>query len=56
MKNWTTSSCIPPGKEDSKGFIKLSLGAFIICGLVISYLPQYIKIISEKSSYGISKL
>ncbi|KAI9344680.1 hypothetical protein BDR26DRAFT_1005949 [Obelidium mucronatum] len=33
---------------------RLGLGLFIICGLVISYLPQFSKIISLKSSRGIS--
>ncbi|KAJ3023596.1 UNVERIFIED_CONTAM: hypothetical protein HDU68_008535 [Siphonaria sp. JEL0065] len=33
---------------------RLGLGLFIICGLVVSYLPQFAKIIALKSSRGIS--
>lgn len=32
----------------------VSLAAFILCGIVVSYLPQHLKIISRRSSEGLS--
>ena len=58
MKNFKTSNSKYSHQEteSSNDFIKLSLGIFIGFGLILSYLPQFIKIIKEKSSFGLSKL
>ncbi|KAJ3206319.1 hypothetical protein HDU67_008245 [Dinochytrium kinnereticum] len=39
---------------DGSGALKLGLGLFIITGLLVSYLPQFLKIIKSKTSLGLS--
>jgi len=40
----------------SKGWYDYALGSILIVGVIVSYIPQYIKILQNKSSKGISYL